>query len=172
MEVNIEKSKTLEKEIAFLNGSLKTLEILNNGLYTGNTFYFCSINNYSNNIEKSIIEHLKLANWSVELKENDSFFSDLDLTLKEYCTSFLHSIYEEFDRIILNKENTVPKLIDKINYEDIRNMLYNSIEKIISQSFTVYTVRLSGKGWYEATYKDFLFECDNKYYYLHFGTSD
>lgn len=169
-----EEANNSENLVIYLNGILTALEILNEDRYTGNTYYFSKVENYSGDYEKSIITHLNLPKWSTELTQTENFYLDLDQTLTEFCQSYALHVKNEFEKTSDTEiPNTyVPNILERTNYSRLKDVLTDSLKLILGDRFEAYSVRLIGKGWYEAVYNDYFIVSKNEYFYFHFGISD
>ena len=158
--------------IGYLNGMLSTLETLNDGAYTGNTFEFSKIANLQNEPETSL--HAALRHWKPGLHVIEDFFPELDKTFTEYCQQYARATREQIERTANVKpdDTIIEKILEATNYGNLKWNFYEALRLLLKESYTVYAVTLKGGGWYEASYKDYFIDCNGAYYFLHFGISD
>jgi hypothetical protein len=104
----------------------------------------------------------------------ENFYPDLEETLTEYCQQHAWSVKAEIERVsnIKLDDTIVTKILETTNFNMVKGNIHDALKSILKENYIVYAVRLKATGWYEASYKDYFFDCNGEYYYLHFGVSD
>jgi hypothetical protein len=175
MNYFLEEASSLNEDIliGYLNGSLSAIETLNDGPYTGNTFQFTKLPNLNNERELSIITAL-LRHWTVELNQLEDLYQDLDKTLNEYCRQHAWTIRDAIAKSTNVKpdDTLIQQILEITNFPMVKGRISGALQLLLKENYTAYAVKVIGTGWYEATYKDYFFDCNGTYYYLHFGISD
>jgi hypothetical protein len=158
--------------IAYINGFLWTLEILNDEVNHGQTYYVEEIERLDN-YEESIKKHLFDQNYVITLKEILDWKVELQLTSISFFESILNKIeLNDYQKEYSTKYNRTKR--DTTNFTLINEKYISLMNELIVDNSKFYEVLVNwDKGsFYECYHKDYLVDNEKGLFFVHFGTSD
>lgn len=164
--------KDIKQLIPYINGFLWTLEILNDEVNHGQTYYIEQIERLEN-YQESIKNHLLEPNYVITLEEKTDWKAELHKTSISFFESILSSIELNENQIAYGlKYNKTKREI--LNFALINEKYISLMNELIIDNSKFYEVFVNwDKGsFYECYHKDYLVDNDKGLFFIHFGTSD
>ena len=164
--------KEIKQLIPYINGFLWTLEILNNEVNHGQTYYVEEIERLEN-YEASIKKHLFDQNYIITLEQNENWKAELQKT----SITFFESILNKIELKYYHKEHNSKYDDTKrsvTNFTLINQKYISLMNELIVDNSKFYEVFVDwDKGsFYECYHKDYLVDNEKGLFFIHFGTSD
>jgi hypothetical protein len=158
--------------IAYINGFLWTLEILNDEVNHGQTYYVEEIERLED-YEESIKKHLFDQNYIITLKEILDWKVELERTSISFFESILNKIeLNDYQKEYSTKYNRTKR--ETTNFTLINEKYISLMNELIIDNSKFYEVSVNwDKGsFYECYHKDYLVDNEKGLFFVHFGTSD
>jgi len=158
--------------LAYINGFLWPLEILNDGVNAGKTYYVEEIERLDN-YEAAIKKHLADPNYVIELNEIPDWRIELEKTSVVFFGSTLHQVeLNDFLNEFCKKYNK-PKH-EVTNFYLLNEKYISLMNELILDTSKFYEVFVNwNKGsFYECYHKDYLLDNEKGLFFVHFGISD
>jgi hypothetical protein len=166
---NYKENKQL---IPYINGFLWTLEILNNEVNHGQTYYVEEIEKLDN-YQDSIKKHLFDQNYIITLEEKIDWKSELEKTSISFFESILTRIeLNDYQKEFSTKYNKTKR--ETLNFVLINEKYISLMNELIIENSKFYEVFVNWNNgsFYECYHKDYLVDNEKGLFFIHFGTSD
>lgn len=164
---SLTRYKDKKQSVAYINGFLCALEILNEDTNRGQTYYVEEITRMDN-YEESIKKHLDDPNYVISLNEVLDWKAELEKTSISFF-EFAVNKTESIDK--QNSDNTKP---EATNFAGIHEKYISLMNELICDNSKFYEVFVNWQkgAFYECHYKDYLIDNEKGLFFVHFGESD
>lgn len=158
--------------IPYINGFLWTLEILNDEVNHGQTYYVEEIERLDN-YEESIKKHLFDQNYIITLEEKENWKTELEQTSISFFESILSKVeLNDYQKDYSSRYNKTKR--ETTNFALLNEKYISLMKELILDNSKCYEVFVNwDKGsFYECYHKDYLVDNEKGLFFIHFGTSD
>jgi hypothetical protein len=161
--------------VAYINGFLWTLEILNDYVDHGQTYYVEELPK-GHNLETTIINHLGDNRYKVSYSQLTDWKTEIDKTAREFFGSWLHRLKYDLkeDGFSEDRFDTILGKSYSFDFELVFKKYIQVMEELITEDSVVYEVIVDdSNGCHYANYfKDYLVDNRQGLFFIHFGISD
>lgn len=171
---NIDRFSDPRHLIPYLNGFLRTLEILNLDTDHGPTFYIEELL-FDQSIENTIVRHLKDEKYTVTYTEVTDWKASIQADVKEFFEHILTNVeLTEANKNYIQKYHPNETIRDLTNFTYIMDEFIALVSKLLTDTSTVYEVFVDNHdgSFYECYQRDYLFISGDDLYFIHLGVSD
>jgi len=165
--------KSKEQLLAYINGFLWTLEMLNDYCDHGQTYYVQEIDRTSQ-LEKAIKDHLNDGGYEITYAPTFDWRQRISASGRKFFTSWLGRLKYQFKTEGFSEGKFEYAIQNTIEFEAIIEQYMKLLELLIPEDSSVYEVFVdSYKGkFYENDYNDYVVDNGLGRFFIHFGESD